>query len=57
MRQFWMGFFMVGLLMVGWSAHERRQSSGTPSPTGVAASMAEDGTGFPHPSATPTPRP
>jgi hypothetical protein len=58
MRQFWMGFFTVGLLVMGWSAHERRQAKGTSSSyTGVAASLAEDGTGFPHPYPTPTPRP
>ena len=64
MRQFWMGFFLAGLFAMGWSVHERRQTGSTPSNagvagsyTGVAASVAEDGTGFPHPYPTPTPRP
>jgi hypothetical protein len=27
MRQFWMGVFTVGLLVMGWSAQERRQAN------------------------------
>ena len=56
MRLFWTGFLMTGLLLIGVSTYERSVAPvGPAAPT--TASMAEDGTGFPQPYPTPTPKP
>jgi hypothetical protein len=54
MRQFWVGFLMTGLLLIGVSTYERREAR-REQPPAVAA--AEDGTGFPYPYPTPKPKP
>ena len=56
MRLVWAGFLMTGLLLIGVSTYERSVApSGPAVPT--MASMGEDGTGFPQPYPTPTPKP
>ena len=55
MRIFWAGFLMTGLLLVGVSTYERREARARgEEPSEVAAS--EDGTGFPQPYPTATPK-
>ena len=54
MRQFWVGFLMTGLLLIGVSTYERREARSEQRP---AVALAEDGTGFPYPYPTPKPKP
>ena len=55
MRLFWAGFLMTGLLLMGVSTYERREARARgEAPSEVAAS--EDGTGFPQPYPTATPK-
>ena len=53
MRMLWVGFLMTGLLLIGVSTYERREAPGE---VPTADSVAEDGTGFPQPYPTPTPK-
>ena len=56
MRLLWTGFLMTGLLLIGVSTYERREAlAGGVAPT--SSSLGEDGTGFPQPYPTPTPKP
>jgi hypothetical protein len=55
MRVFWAGFLMTGLLLMAVSTYERREARARgEAPSEVTAS--EDGTGFPQPYPTPTPK-
>jgi hypothetical protein len=55
MRLFFVGFFLTGLLLIGYSVHERRH---VVTGGGAVAPMItnEDGTGFPNPYPTPKPK-
>jgi hypothetical protein len=55
MRLFWAGFLTTGLLLMGLSTFEHREArarGGAPS----LVPVAEDGTGFPQPYPTATPK-
>jgi len=54
MRLFWTSVLVTGLLLVGLSTYESRQS---PDAAVTTSAMGEDGTGFPQPYPTPTPKP
>jgi hypothetical protein len=56
MRLFWAGFLMTGLFLIGYSAYERREARARGQAAPPAVARAEDGTGFPQPYPTPTPR-
>jgi hypothetical protein len=51
MRLFWAGVLTTGLLLIGLSTYERQDSAD------LATSALEDGSGFPQPYPTPTPKP
>jgi hypothetical protein len=53
MRLFWTGVLLTGLVLIGVSTYERQAASTEP---GFTTSLAEDGTGFPQPYPTPTPK-
>ena len=55
MRLFWTGVLTTGLLLIGLSTYERRESPDAQAD--LATSSLEDGSGFPHPYPTPTPKP
>ena len=54
MRLFWIGLLMTGLVLIGVSTYERREG---PVTAPEMAPAGEDGTGFPQPYPTPTPKP
>jgi hypothetical protein len=56
MRIFFTGFFMAGLVLIGYSVYERREARAEGEVVAPVMSN-EDGTGFPYPYPTPTPRP
>jgi hypothetical protein len=55
MRLFFAGFLMTGLVLIGYSIHERRQSVSRGTGAGTVIT-SEDGTGFPSPNPTPKPK-
>ncbi len=55
MRFFFAGFLMTGLLLIGYSVHERRQAVGRGDVVAPVITN-EDGTGFPNPYPTPKPK-
>jgi hypothetical protein len=56
MRLFWTGVLTTGLLLIGLSTYERRESP-DPEAAQPTTSQAGDGAGFPQPYPTPTPKP
>ncbi len=56
MRVFWAGFLATGLLLIALSTYERQEASAR-GETAAPTAMCEDGTGFPQPYPTPTPKP
>jgi len=54
MRLFWTGVLMTGLLLIGLSTYERRESL---DPQAAPMTSSLDGAGFPEPYPTPTPKP
>ena len=56
MRLFWTGVLTTGLLLIGLSTYERRESL-DPEAAPATSSLGEDGSGFPQPYPTPTPKP
>jgi hypothetical protein len=55
MRLFWTGVLLTGLVLIGVSTYER-QAASDEGGGGVTMSKAEDGTPFPQPYPTPTPK-
>ncbi len=55
MRLFFASFLAAGLLLIGYSVHERRQAVARGDHRGLVITN-EDGTGYPVPDPSPTPK-